>query len=389
MAILIAVSFPLWYGGMRLRGGRGLLDHSPIDQHTRQARAWLAGRVYLMSAPAYHEIAEKDGRYYNSFPPTPAVLEVPLVLVFGRQTPSSLVLYLFWVAALAAQFRVLRACGFPPRDAVLASLTFIFGTNVYVSCVRANVWAQGQSLGYCLAILGIAFVAHNHRRGLLGPTTGYVLLSLAVGCRPLYLSMLPLFLALDHRTSGRVLPRAALTGAAAMAPFGLALAWFNYARFGSVTEFGHNYLPWAKNLATGIFDVAYLPRNLYHAFVRWPEWTGGSPPVSFDPWGTAFYVNQGILLFVLWGLVARRFDPLGKWTAGFAMGVIAAGIFTYEAGGWRQFGYRYIIDVIPAGFVVFAFAYRRFNRWMLAAFLWSLAANLYGVATWKDLPRPR
>ena len=39
--------------------------------------------------------------------------------------------------------------------------------------------------------------------------------------------------------------------------------------------------------------------------------------------------------------------------------------------------------------MVFAFAYQRFNRWMLAAFAWSLAANIYGVATWKDLPRPR
>jgi hypothetical protein len=374
---------------MRMRGGRGLLDHSPIDQHTRQARAWLQGHVDLPSAPGYLEIAEKDGRYFNSFPPTPGVFEVPLVLVFGRETPNSLLLYLFWVAALAAQFRVLRVRGFPPTDALLASLTFIFGTNVYVSCVRANVWAQGQSLGYCLAILGAAFVIHNARRGLLGPTAGYALLALAVGCRPLYLSMLPLFLVLDTRTSGRALPRAMVTGAAAMAPYGLALAWYNRARFGDVAEFGHNYLPWAKKLETGIFDVAYLPRNLYHAFLRWPEWTGGSPPLGFDPWGTAFYINQGILLFVFWALVARRFDPAVKAAAGFAIAVIAAGIFTYEAGGWRQFGYRYIIDLIPAGFVVFAFAYRRFNRWMLAAFAWSLAVNVYGVATWKDLPRPR
>ena len=374
---------------MRLRGGTGLLDHSPIDQHTRQARAWLEGRVDLISAPAYLEIAEKDGKYYNSFPPTPAVFEVPLVLAFGRNTPSSLVIYLFWVAALVAQLRLLRARGFPPRDAVLASLAFVFGTNVYVSCARANVWAQGQSLGYCLAVMGLALVAFNPRRGLLGPTAGYVCLALAVGCRPLYLSMAPLFLALDHRTSGRPWRRAALTGGLAMAPYGLALAWYNHARFGSVTEFGHNYLPWAKKLTTGIFDVAYLPRNLYHAFVRWPEWTGGSPPVSFDPWGTAFYINQGILLFVLWALVARRFDSWLKWTAAFAMAVIAAGIFTYEAGGWRQFGYRYIIDVIPAGFAVFVLAYDRFTRAMAAAFAWSLLVNVYGLATWKDLPRPR
>ena len=144
-----------------------------------------------------------------------------------------------------------------------------------------------------------------------------------------------------------------------------------------------------EEVETGIFDVAYLLRNLYHALVRWPDWTGGSPPIAFDPWGTAFYINQGILLFVLWGLVARRFDPAVKWTAAFALAVIAAGIFTYEAGGWRQFGYRYIIDLIPAGFAVFVHAYDRFNRWMAAAFAWSLAVNVYGIATWKDLPRPR
>src|SRR4051812_32173144 len=71
VAILVAVSFPLWYGGMRLRGGRGLLDHSPIDQHTRQARAWLQGHLDLPGAPGYLEIADKDGLFYNSFPPTP------------------------------------------------------------------------------------------------------------------------------------------------------------------------------------------------------------------------------------------------------------------------------------------------------------------------------
>ena len=87
---------------------------------------------------------------------------------------------------------ILRARGFPPKDAVLASLAFVFGINVYVSCVRANVWAQGQSLGYCLAILGLAFVDREPApRPLSGRPSGYVLLALAVGCRPLYLSMAP------------------------------------------------------------------------------------------------------------------------------------------------------------------------------------------------------
>lgn len=389
MALLAAVSFPLWYAGVRMRGGRGVMDHSPIDQHTRQARSWLQGRVDLPSAPGYLEIAEYGGRYFNSFPPTPALFELPLVLLFGRDTPSSLVLYLFWVAALVAQHAALRRCGYPDRDALLASLAFVFGTNVYVSCVRANVWAQGQSLGYSLAVMGVCCTLFNRRRNLLGPTLGYGLLSLAVGCRPLMLALVPLLLALDWRTSGRAPAKAAATGALAMLPAGLALGWYNHARFGDPFEFGHNHLPWAKKLATGIFDIAYLPRNLYHALVRLPDVTGGWPPLAFDPWGTAFYLNNGILLIALLGLFRRGLDPVVRGAAVLATLVIAAGIFTYEAGGWRQFGYRYIIDLVPVGFAVFALAYRRFTRVMAVAFALSLAVNLYGLATWKELPRPR
>ena len=51
--VLFLVSFPLWYAGLVLRGGQGLLDHSPVDQHTRQAAAWLGGQAALERAPDY------------------------------------------------------------------------------------------------------------------------------------------------------------------------------------------------------------------------------------------------------------------------------------------------------------------------------------------------
>ena len=270
------------------------------------------------------------------------------MLVFGRETPNSLVLYLFWAAALAAQFRVLRARGFPARDAVLASLAFVFGTNVYVSCVRANVWAQGQSLGYCLAILGLACVTHNRRRGLAGPTAGYVLLALAVGCRPLYLSMAapvprPRPSHVGARAPARRGHRRAGHGALRPRPRLVQLGALRRSRrvrpqLPAVGEEARD-----RHLRRGLPAAEPVPR------VRALAGVDGrlARRSRFDPWGTAFYINQGILLFVLWGLVARRFDPVVKATAAFAMAVIAAGIFTYEAGGWRQFGYRYIIDLDP------------------------------------------
>ncbi len=385
--LLFVVSFPLWYLGMRLRGGESLLDHSPIDQDTRQAEAWLARRIDLPKAPRYLEIAQYQGRSYDSFPPTPSLVELPLVVLFGKETPDSLALYAFWYAALVAMFTVSTRRGWDTRSALLVALTFVFGTNVYTSCVRANVWGYGQGLGFCLAMVGLAFVTDNRQR-LFGPGWGYLLLSLAVGCRPFYLFVAPLFVVLDFRTSRPDLARVVRSAVSWMAPYGIALGLYNYARFGSPLEFGHAYLGWARDLPHGIFSVTYVPWNLYHALLRLPAWSREWPPLEFDPWGTAFWLNNGIFLYCLYGLVRLPLDRAVRTAAAVSLALVWTGLLMHQTNGWRQFGYRYLIDLLPIGFVVLTFTYRRFTRGMWAALVWSFAVNLYGLMAWKEMPRP-
>jgi len=52
-----------------------------------------------------------------------------------------------------------------------------------------------------------------------------------------------------------------------------------------------------------------------------------------------------------------------------------------------QFGFRYVIDLLPTGFVVFAFAFGRFPPLLLAASVVTFALNVYGLAGWKHFPR--
>lgn len=383
--VLLALSFPLWYAGMRFHGGQGLLDHSPIDQHTRQASAWLDGRMDLAEVPRSLEIAAFEGRSYVSFPPVPSLLEVPLVLFWGQSTPNAFFgIYVFWALALAAQYLLLRRRGFDERSAVLASLAFVFGTNLYATCVRANVWSYGQSLGYCLAVLGLAFVLQNEagRQAL-----GYLLLALAVGCRPLLALLFPLFLALDHRTTPR--PLAACVGSLLLGagPVALALAAYNLARFGSPLEFGHAYLPWAQTLPEGIFSLSYLPENAYHAFLRLPTWAADWPHLRFDALGTAFWINNAIVVIAAFGLLRRSMDPWVRGAAAFALVGIAVSVLSYEGGGAMQFGFRFVLDTMPAAFVAFAFGYRRFSGAALAVAAVSVLVNLYGVVAWKQMPR--
>ena len=385
---LLVVSFPLWYTGLILRGGRGLLDHSPIDQHTRQAQAWLAGRIDLPDAPEYLEIASYGGRFFVSFPPVPSLVEVPLVVVFGEKTPNALFgIYLFWLLALGSQLVILRRCGWDERSAVLASLAFVFGTNLYASCVRASVWAYGQSLGYCLAMIGLLFVTENLSRTRFAGG-GYLFLALAVGCRPLLAMLFPLFLALDHRTSQRSLARALRSAVFWAGPVALALASYNYARFSNPLEFGHNHLAWAKALPDGIFSLAHVPWNAAHAFWSLPELHAEWPYLRFDTAGTAFFFNNAIFVVGLVGLCRARIDPWIRASAAFALLTISLGVLCYEGKGNTQLGFRYVIDLLPVGFVALALAYRRFTWGMAAAAVFSTALNLYGLAVWKGLHAP-
>lgn len=384
--VLALGSFLLWFAGAALRGGRSLLEHAVIDQQTLQALAWLEGRTDLGRKPRFLEVAEFEGRYYVSFPPTPALVELPFAAVFGRDTPNSLALYGLVLAALIAQFRMLERRGFGERDALLAAGTFVFGSNLYVSSVKATVWAQGQAMGYAFAMLGLQRVLDNARRGLRGPGPGYLLLALAVGCRPFHLFLVPLLVALDVRTSARAFRSAAVSAALWMSPLLGALAAYNWLRFGNPLEFGHTHLAWARDLPRGIFSLAYVPRNLYLAWLRLPDWSSSSPPLDFDPWGTAFWLNNAIFVFALFGLLRGRFDGVVRATAWLALLTTWPLLLAYETNGWRQFGYRFLIDLLPAAFVVYLFSYRRFTRAMLWAALFSFIVNLYGLAFWKDLP---
>jgi hypothetical protein len=199
--------------------------------------------------------------------------------------------------------------------------------------------------------------------------------------------MAPLFVVLDHRTCGRSLRQAAVSAVLWMAPAGAVLAWLNWARFGDPFEFGHHHLAFARNLPYGLMSPHYLPWHLYHAVLKLPRIQAGWPPLEFDMNGTAFWLHNPVLAAALGALLVRRFDPWVRAAAVFAFVAIGTGLLSYESGGWVQFGFRYIIDLLPAGLVVFAFAFDRFPRWLLAASLVTFALNVYGLAGWKHFPR--
>jgi hypothetical protein len=367
-----------------MTGRSSMWEHDPFDQFTRQASAWIQGRSDIDPAPAYLEFAKFEGKTYCSFPPAPSLIEVPLVFLFGGETPNLLALYLFCSLALLAMVRLCLEAKLSSLGSTVIPLWFVFGSNVASSLAYGKVWAYGQVYGFAFGVFALYWIMRPR------PSRwAYFFLALAVGCRPFYAALFPLLALIDlgKRPEGGVdrswlsVRKVALKAASGGAHVLLAILAYNFVRFGKPFEFGHRYLPWSQSLEHGIFSFRYFWHDFTHAFLVLPSWSARGR-LEFDGAGTAFWINNWIVALGLAAIGKGTSPRSQKLAAGGAVLLIWGALLTHESNGWFQFGYRYIIDLMPLALfgILSLRGVRRSVQWVgLALMGFSVAINYYGI----------
>lgn len=386
VAVFAAVFFCAVIMGLKIFLGKSIFDHSPHDQYTLQGLAWLSGRLNIEIPPPHLEMAIFGGKFFVSFPQTPAFFELPFVVLQGHgtfnQLPPLILLSGAIVLMALAFWKITRSFGM----SLVFSCFFVLGSNILNGVIQGGVWHFAQVEGFALSMAALALTAVRPDRT---PRLAYFLLALAVGCRPfyaLYFPLLFLFRRQEARTPiARELRFALGGGSLPLAVF----ATLNTFRFGVPQEFGHRYLPWSVQLKDGIFSTAYFRRNFYHAVLKLPEFSFRRPhyPVEFDMRGNAFWITNGYLALAL--LAGLKNALLGRrllWGALLATLFINGGwLLLHESNGWIQVGYRYAIDLLPLAWLVFWLCFRegQFPRGIKVFFagfaLVSVAINLYAA----------
>lgn len=329
-----------------------------------------------------------DRIHHVSFPPFPAVLMLPQAAISGPRANDVIptVLVAAWVLPLA--FLVLRrlaaACAATgarartPAEDVWLALALGFGTVFFFSAVQGRVWFTAHVIGVALA-LGYAYCAIEARH----PVLAGLLLGLATMTRTPMAFMFPLFALEAWRVHGGQLGRVLRAWAAFAAPvvvIAVIAMVHNYVRFGEPTEFGHSYLAvrqQAQIEAHGMFDIAYLSRNLAVALALLPS-VGTAPPyISISGHGLALWLTTPILLLVLW---PRAKPPLHRalWLT---VALVAVPTLFYQNSGWFQFGYRFALDYIVFLFLLIAIGDRPLTRTIKALIIAGILINLFGAIT--------
>ena len=330
--------------------------------------------------------------YYISFPPVPALVFVPLAAVFGYDTNDVLVTILvgglnavlvFWFL----QLLVLRGYSKrTTRDNLWLTYAFAFGTVVFFTAVRGEVWFTALIFGVALNV-GFMLAALD----LAHPVWAGLCLGLAFGTRTPILFCVVFFAWQLFFPGGRIELGALkarwrpilVKGTLFAVPLVIilaGLALYNHARFGEYGEFGHAYLSGSAGDRVrdhGMFGWVYLNRNLLSALMAMPRFSLEAPFVMVSNHGLGLLTTSPFLLMLLWPRerpVVRR----ALWLAVLAAAV--PGLF-YQNTGWIQFGYRFAIDFLPYLMALLAIEGRPLTRRVKIVIAIAILVNLFGAIT--------
>lgn len=351
--IIVITSVLLYLFLMCWLTGYGPLKQNVYNSYALQADSWRQGRLDLGQDYPYLELAVYNGKYYVSFPPFPSYILFPLTFIFGSNTPDALLMWFIsllsagYLYRLALQFRLSE-----PLSA-LTTLTVILGSNATFNMLNPGAWFFAQNLCFLLAVMTI-YYASNGKGGW-----ALFFWACSVGCRPMQIFFLPVVLLILYIGEKKKSPE--LSGKKIVSnkiywgiPAGcVALTYmvFNYLRFGSIIEFGHNYLPEFIRAEHGQFSVKYMSENLKSLlhFFQFDE----SGKIVIDHFGNlSFMLASPCVIFAILTLLAcilkkeYRIVIFQSGIIACAIAYLAVTIMHKTMGGWH-FGNRYANDILP------------------------------------------
>ena len=317
-----------------------------------------------------HDASYYKGRYFIYFGVTPAVaVFAPVKLLTGqfideRFATATMAVLGFWVSVLILG-SVRRRCfpGAPGWIMVVGVVVLGLATMVPPLLRRPSIWEvpiAAAYVGFMVTLWCVWRSITASHRGWLWLAAGSLAMGCTVGARPTYLLAAVVLLA-PLAARMRDWRRLAWATFGPILVAGLALAAYNYARFGSITEFGQTYQMAGDDIrGLKLFSPAYMAYN-FRIYVLaaaglspfFPFITVIDPPPApsgqfgiEDPYGLLPCLPWVVLAAAAFLTVAQgeRGRELRFWAGGALMAALATMAVVFCFGGTCG---RYMVDFTP------------------------------------------
>ena len=334
-AVVIIIHTVIW-----IFSGNSPLAENPYNSYVLQAQAWRDGSFDLGRGYSHLELAEYDYRFFVSFPQFPAMVYfIPVLL--GLPVPEGIIALISAIAGACLCYKLGKLYNLSEKFSFILCLAMTVGSNMLFVSVNAWVWFIAQNMCFTLTVTSIVFAK------LKKPFLSFLFLSFAIGCRPfqiLYFPMLCMILCENSGLESLIKKPYVFLGAAIVGGFYM---WLNFARFGNIFEFGHNYLPEFTEAQYGQFNIRYLKENLY-SLIKLPgiSQTGGLKMPRFN--GMNIFIASPIFAYSIYMYIKNfRYNTKLKTAALLIILAELISITLHKTmGGW-QFGNRYTNDCLP------------------------------------------
>lgn len=364
------------------------LDQTYWDQ---LAISFLRGHLYLENPNYFHDLTLYQDRWYIPNPPLPGLLLVPYTLLVGEGSVNtvrfSMVfaalngLLVFLILGQAARLKWLQL---DLNGRLWLTALFAFGTPILYVGLTGQVWFISQTMTVTFVAMAVYTTLKSGPGWLAG-----LCLGAAVMARPNVAVMWPFLIAVIaaqvHAKTGKLALKPALAWAigSALPVFAavFALLFYNYARFGSWMDFGYTTINGAEQIVYdaqtyGIFNIYFIPRNLWTMFLLPPGLKTAFPYVQPSRDGMSLLLTTPALLY----LVRRQSMNLWKLGALAAILLSFGLLVLYHNTGAFQFGYRYLLDfAVPLWLLLAAGLGKRIPRLLRVLILLSIVINLLGT----------
>ena len=368
--------------------------HNTYNSYTLQALSWLQGRLDLGQDYSYLELAIYNGKYYVSFPPFPSYVMLPFALIFGENTPDYLIVYIFDILAVLYLYKLAGHFKLSGTKSMICALFAFICSNCVFTMLNPYVWFIAQSMCFALSVMSIYYAF----KGKLGLSLFFWACS--VGCRPMqiiyvFVILFIYFQPLWKEHKGKAFLNEILKKwPSAISAFivGLSYMILNYARFGSITEFGHNYLPEFTEAEYGQFSIEYVKNNLESLFkgIRFAD-EGRMLIDHFN--NISLFIVSPIILFTLIiilyvhikAIINNEDGTVNTFVCCLGILLLSCGymfmiVMHKTMGGWH-FGMRYANDIIPWMYIALLLCLKKYPslaKYQIPFAVWGIVINAVG-----------
>lgn len=374
----------------------------PANYFSHLSYSFLNLKLFLINPGWDHDLSLFNGKYYLYWGPTPVLLILPFVYLFGINVSDKLYtafyasfspLVFYFILGKLKNIGIVFNLSTIKR--IFITSFFAFGTvHLYLSS-DGGVWSTSQIFSTLYILISLFFMfKYLHNNHLLYLILGGIFFGLSfLGRLTFFIYIIPfltfIFLRNFQNFKNKVFWKHLLIFISIISFFFIIEGIYNFVRFNSAFETGHIYHKAAGSFIEdrnnyGEFNIHYIARNLYYLFLNIPQPNNSFPFFNFSLTGNSIFFTSPLFLLAL--LIVKKEFWQGKNNILFNTSIIAtiiviiAFLSLYFSTGFIQFSYRYSLDFIPLLLLLLAQVISNTSIKILMPFyLLSLLINILGA----------